>query len=216
ARAAPHPQRLIHTSTSDVSGTALRVPIDETHPLQGQPPSSASKIGADKLVEAFYNSYDLPVVTVRPFNTYGPRQSARAVIPTIIAQALTQPALRLGALDTRRDLTYVSDTVAGFLAAAAAPGVEGQTFNLGTGSEVTVAEIVRQVLALTGRDLPVQLDPQRVRPPKSEVLRLLSDNTKARTLLGWSPEIPLPAGLRLTLDFISSHLSLYHPDRYEI
>ena len=130
-------QRVVHTSTSEVYGTALRTPIDEGHPLQGQSPYSASKIGADKLAESFYRSFDIPVVTLRPFNTYGPRQSTRAVIPTIITQALTGEVVRLGNLDARRDLTYVTDTVAGFLKVAETPGVEGETFNLGTGSEVT-------------------------------------------------------------------------------
>jgi nucleoside-diphosphate-sugar epimerase len=126
-----HPRRIVHTSTSEVYGTALHIPMDESHPLQGQSPYSASKIGADKLAESFFCSYNLPVVTLRPFNTYGPRQSARAVIPTIIAQALSRPVIHLGNLDARRDLTYVSDTVAGFLAAGQIPEIEGRTFNLG-------------------------------------------------------------------------------------
>ncbi len=143
--------RIVHTSTSEVYGTALRVPIDENHPLQGQSPYSASKIGADKLVESFYRSFDLPVVTLRPFNTYGPRQSARAVIPTIITQALTQNVVLLGNLDARRDLTYVSDTVDGFLKVAEAPGVEGETFNLGTGSEVRIGDLAQEIISMVGR-----------------------------------------------------------------
>ncbi len=134
-------ERIVHTSTSEVYGTAIRVPIDEEHPFQGQSPYSASKIGADKIAESFYLSYNLPVVTLRPFNTYGPRQSTRAVIPTIITQALTQDVVRLGNLDARRDLTYVSDTVAGFLKAASTPEIEGQTVNLGVGAEITIGEL---------------------------------------------------------------------------
>jgi len=142
--------RVIHTSTSEVYGSAIYAPIDEAHPLQGQSPYSASKIAADKLAESFYCSYDLPVVTVRPFNTYGPRQSARAIIPTIISQALTGNELHLGSLDTKRDFTYVLDTVAGFLAAAESTGVDGQTFNLGTGREISVGELVTVIEKIVG------------------------------------------------------------------
>jgi dTDP-glucose 4,6-dehydratase len=215
ARAARTP-RLVHTSTSEVYGTALRVPIDETHPLQGQSPYSASKIAADKLAESFYRSYDLPVVTIRPFNTYGPRQSTRAVIPTIITQALTQPVIRLGNLDARRDLTYVTDTVRGFLKAAETPGVEGQTINLGAGFEVTVGQMVHEILSILGKDLPIELDQSRLRPEKSEVQRLLSDNSLARHLLGWSPQIPLRQGLQQTIAWISAHLDRYRPSIYQL
>ncbi len=213
-------RRLVHTSTSEVYGSALSVPIAETHPLQGQSPYSASKIGADKLAESFFCAYDLPVVTVRPFNTYGPRQSARAVIPTIITQALTQPVVRLGSLETRRDFTYVSDTVAGFLRAAETPGVEGQIFNLGTGAEVTIAELVEIVLArlpelgVTARPA-LATDAQRLRPGKSEVTRLLSDNTRAREVLGWAPQVALADGLARTMAWIAANLEQYQPGRYE-
>jgi len=211
-------QRIVHTSTSEVYGTALRVPIDEEHPLQGQSPYSASKIGADKIAESFYRSFDLPVVTLRPFNTYGPRQSARAVIPTIISQALTTPTkqIHLGNLDARRDLTYVSDTVSGFLKAAETPGVEGQTINLGAGSEITVADLVQEISAITGVPLEVVIDASRLRPEKSEVQRLLSDNSKAQQLLGWQPQVPLRQGLKKTIDWIAEHLNLYQPDQYQI
>ena len=207
--------KVIHTSTSEVYGTALRVPIDEGHPLQGQSPYSASKIGADKLAESFYCAYGLPVVTVRPFNTYGPRQSARAVIPTIISQALARSELRLGSLDTRRDFTYVSDTVAGFLCAAETPGVEGETFNLGTGSEVSVGELVTLVGKILGRELSVTRDGERLRPEKSEVLRLLSDNRKAKARLGWQPQVELEQGLSMTVDWIRRNLHLFRPDQYQ-
>ena len=207
--------RLVHTSTSEVYGSALRVPIDESHPLQGQSPYSASKIGADKLAESFYCSYDLPVVTVRPFNTYGPRQSARAVIPTIITQVLAQPVVRLGNLETRRDFTFVRDIVAGFLLAAQAPGMEGQTFNLGSGSEISVASLAQQIIRLVGRPLEIQLEPERLRPPKSEVQRLLCDSSLARQLLGWQPKIDLETGLLETIRWIQSHLDLYQPGLYQ-
>jgi len=207
-------RRVVHTSTSEVYGSALRVPIDEGHPLQGQSPYSASKIGADKLAESFFCAYNLPVVTVRPFNTYGPRQSARAVIPTIISQALTLDELRLGSLDTRRDFTYAADTVRGFLCAAGAPGVEGGVFNLGTGRDVTVAEVAALVCKITGRDLPIVQDAARLRPAKSEVVRLLSDNRLAREKLGWQPEVSLEDGLARTTAWVRAHLGLYKPDEY--
>jgi dTDP-glucose 4,6-dehydratase len=209
-------ERLVHTSTSEVYGTALRVPIDEGHPLQGQSPYSASKIGADKLAESFYRSFDLPVVTVRPFNTYGPRQSSRAVIPTIITQALSLPVLRLGNLEAKRDLTYVSDTMRGFLRAAEAQGVEGETFNLGTGREVSVGELTRLILELSGQEKPIELDPQRLRPAKSEVGRLLADNRLARERLGWQPQVTLEEGLKRTIDWIGRHPEHYRPDQYQI
>jgi len=209
-------RRIVHTSTSEVYGTALRVPIDESHPLQGQSPYSASKIGADKLVESFYCAFDLPAVTVRPFNTYGPRQSARAVIPTIITQALTQDVIRLGNLHALRDFTYVADTVAGFLAAAQAPGVEGETFNLGVGSEISIGDLAAEILSLLGIQKEIEVVPVRLRPGKSEVQRLLSDNSRARERLGWSPRVSLRQGLGETIEWISAHLSLYRPDQYQL
>ena len=207
--------RVLHTSTSEVYGTALRVPIDEDHPLQGQSPYSASKIGADKMAESFYCAFQLPVVTVRPFNTYGPRQSARAVIPTIITQALALDEIHLGNLDTRRDFTYVSDTVRGFLCAAQAEQVEGETFNLGTGQEVTIRELLERILKIVGRDVRVRVDDQRLRPENSEVMRLLSNNEKARQRLHWQPEVSLEDGLRQTVEWIRQHQSLYRPGVYE-
>jgi dTDP-glucose 4,6-dehydratase len=208
-------ERIIHTSTSEVYGTAQRVPIDEDHPLQGQSPYSASKIGADKLAESFYRSFETPVVTLRPFNTYGPRQSARAVIPTIITQALTQPVVRLGNLEARRDLTYVSDTVDGFLKVGHTPGVEGQTFNLGSGEEIRVGDLAKEILTLVDRPVRIEIDQQRLRPEKSEVQRLLSDNTLARQRLGWEPRVPLRQGLQRTIDWIAENLERYRPALYQ-
>jgi NAD dependent epimerase/dehydratase len=208
-------ERVIHTSTSEVYGTAIYTPIDEKHPLQGQSPYSASKIGADKLSESFYCAYNLPVVTIRPFNTYGPRQSARAVIPTIISQVLTGDTLHIGSLETRRDFTYVMDTVAGFLKCGEVSGIEGQTFNLGTGKEYTVGEIIEKVIQISGKEIEVVIDPARLRPQKSEVMRLLSDNSKARADLGWEPRVSMEEGLALTVAWIKAHLDLYHPERYQ-
>jgi dTDP-glucose 4,6-dehydratase len=210
--------RLIHTSTSEVYGTALRVPMDEGHPLQGQSPYSASKIGADKLAESFYRSYGLPVVTVRPFNTYGPRQSARAVIPTIITQALTQDEIRLGNLTARRDFTYVADTVAGFLRAAeaAAADAAGAVFNLGVGHDVSIGELAEAIMGQIGRSLPIVTEQARLRPEKSEVERLHSDNRRAGKRLGWRPQVSLDEGLSRTIAWIRAHLDAYRIGEYEI
>lgn len=209
-------ERIVHTSTSEVYGTALRVPIDETHPLQGQSPYSASKIGADKIAESFFLSYNLPVVTLRPFNTYGPRQSTRAVIPTIITQALTQDVVQLGNLDASRDLTYVSDTVAGFLKAAKTLNIEGKTFNLGVGTEITIGELAKTIQSLVGRPTRIEIDPTRLRPEKSEVQRLLSDNTRAREILGWVPQVSIDIGLQRTIDWVKTHLELYRASDYQL
>jgi dTDP-glucose 4,6-dehydratase len=208
--------RIVHTSTSEVYGTALRVPIDENHPLQGQSPYSASKIGADKLAESFYRSFDLPVVTLRPFNTYGPRQSTRAIIPTIITQALTNEVVYLGNLEALRDLTFVSDTVEGFLCAGKTPGVEGGTFNLGVGHEVKMGDLAKEIISLIGRQVEIQVDPSRLRPGKSEVQRLLSDNRLAKEKLGWSPQVELREGLTKTIAWISQNLSHYRPNIYQL
>jgi dTDP-glucose 4,6-dehydratase len=209
-------ERVVHTSTSEVYGTALTVPISETHPLQGQSPYSASKIGADKVAESFWLSYGTPVVTVRPFNTYGPRQSARAVIPTIITQALARDEIRLGALSPRRDFTYVTDTVDGFLRAADAKQVLGTTINVGSGREITIGDLAHTVVRLVGRELSIVTDEQRLRPEKSEVRRLLADNNKAAKLLGWSPHTSLEQGLSATIEWISQHLEHYHPGHYQV
>lgn len=207
--------RLIHTSTSEVYGSALRVPIDEQHPLQGQSPYSASKIGADKLVESYYRAFGVPAVTIRPFNTYGPGQSARAVIPTIITQALQAEEIHLGNLDALRDFTYLDDTVAAFIKAAETPGIDGETFNLGSGHEVSIRELSDEIVALTGSRARVVVDEERLRPEKSEVFRLLADNSKARRVLGWAPQVELHEGLTRTIAWVRAHMDFYRPGRYE-
>ncbi|MFH1744536.1 MAG: SDR family NAD(P)-dependent oxidoreductase [bacterium] len=209
--------RLVHTSTSETYGTARYVPIDESHPLQAQSPYSASKIAADKLAESYFLSFDLPVVTVRPFNTYGPRQSARAVIPTIAGQLLAgDDELRLGSLEPVRDLTYVTDTVRGFVLAATTEGVEGRVLNLGTGRGVTVNELATALMRIVGREIPIKTDPERVRPEGSEVLRLISSAESARKDLGWEPEIALEEGLNRVVEFLRRHPDHLRPGRYTL
>ncbi len=210
-----HVERLIHTSTSEVYGTAITVPISESHPLQGQSPYSASKIGADKLAESFYCTYDLPVVTVRPFNTYGPRQSARAVIPTVITQALTLGRIRLGNLNTTRDFTFVQDTVNGFIRAALADGVEGKTFNLGTSHEISIGELAHLIIQKVGRPVELVVEKERLRPEKSEVFQLLADTERAKAALDWQPETTLSEGLDITIEWIKNNLDLYHIGEYQ-
>lgn len=209
-------ERLIHTSTSEVYGTALKAMIDESHPLQGQSPYSASKIGADKLAESFHCAYDLPVVTVRPFNTYGPRQSARAVIPTIITQALAGNTIRLGNTDAIRDFTYVDDTVNGFLCAAMAENVNGGTFNLGTGEAISIGNLSDRIIQKVGTHVKVELEAGRLRPQKSEVKRLLSDNTLARERLNWKPNVSLDDGLDKTISWVRENLKHYRIGVYEL
>ena len=207
--------RLVHTSTSEVYGTARVAPISESHPLKGQSPYSASKIGADKLAESFYCAYDLPVITVRPFNTYGPAQSARAVIPTIITQALTREVIHLGNLESTRDFTYVDDTVEGFLRAARSETGLGEVFNLGTGQEIRIGDLAEKIIAMVGREVKIETEQQRLRPQKSEVMRLISDNSRAREVLGWAPQISLEEGLKRTIHWISENLAQYRVGKYE-
>jgi dTDP-glucose 4,6-dehydratase len=208
--------RFVHTSTSEVYGSARYAPIDEQHPLQGQSPYAASKIGADKMAEAFHLSFGLPVITVRPFNTFGPRQSARAVIPTIIAQCLAGPTVRLGNVHPIRDLNYVANTVDGFLRAAACPEAAGKTVNLGSGREISIADLTVLIGRLVGREITIETEERRLRPDGSEVDRLLADNGLARTLLGWRPEVGLEEGLTRTIAWIQAHEGRYHADAYVI
>jgi NAD dependent epimerase/dehydratase len=209
--------RLVHTSTSEAYGTAQYVPIDEAHPLQGQSPYSASKIAADKMVEAYYRSFDLSVVTVRPFNTYGPRQSARAFIPTVISQALTAERLMMGALDPVRDLTFVKDTAQGFVTVGLCDQVVGQAVNLGVGQGDTIGTVARTILKLVGKEnLPIDQDPARVRPAKSEVMRLISNNRVATQVCGWQPKYTLEQGLAETVAWVRNNLARYRPEVYAV
>lgn len=208
--------RVVHTSTSEVYGTALTETIDESHPLQGQSPYSASKIGADKVAESYFRSFSTPIVTVRPFNTFGPRQSARAFIPTIISQAATREVIELGALDTSRDMTFVEDTVAGFLAAGATPGIDGETINLGTGRTFPVSHFAERILALMSVNKRIVQDPKRIRPAGSEVFRLVSNNEKARRLLAWMPQTSVDEGLKRTIAFIETNIGSYRTHVYNI
>lgn len=201
-------------STSEVYGTAQVEPIDEQHPLHPQSPYAASKVAADALAISFHAAYGLPVRIVRPFNTFGPRQSARAVIPTIISQALARDEVRLGALHPTRDLTYVSDTVRGFLLAMASPAAVGRPVNLGTGRSITIGDLARLAIRLTGRDVPLVSETARLRPETSEVLRLRSDNRLARELIGWEPQVSLEEGLQRTIAWMRDHLHLFDPGRY--
>lgn len=197
-------ERVVVTSTSEVYGTARYVPIDEGHPRHGQSPYSASKIGADAMAEAFHRSFGLPVVTVRPFNTYGPRQSARAVIPTIITQLLGGAEdLRLGSVAPTRDLTYVTDTATGFIALAESDEAVGRDVNLGVGAEISVGDLARMIMEVVGREVPVRSEDERVRPAASEVERLLSDNGLARSLCGWEPIVGLREGIERTVEWFS-------------
>ncbi|MEN8215379.1 MAG: SDR family NAD(P)-dependent oxidoreductase [Pseudomonadota bacterium] len=210
-------RRLVQTSTSETYGTAQYVPIDEKHPLVGQSPYSASKIAADKLAESYYLSFDLPVAIIRPFNTFGPRQSARAVIPTIISQALSgAEIIRLGALSPVRDLNYVKDTVHGFMAVANSEEALGQVINVGRGEGVTIGALAQLILDICGSKATIEVEKNRLRPEKSEVMELICDNSRARALLGWQPEYSLRQGLEETVAWMKEYLHKYKSDIYNM
>jgi NAD dependent epimerase/dehydratase len=209
-------ERVVHTSTSECYGTAQYVPIDEKHPLQGQSPYSASKIGADMIAESYWRSFGLPVAITRPFNTYGPRQSARAVIPTIISQALAGSDVKLGSLGPKRDLNYVADTVDGFIKVGGSPEAVGQVMNIGSGREISIGELARLILQILGSKSRIVSDEQRVRPEKSEVDRLLCDAGKARRLVDWEPHVSLEEGLQRTIEWVKSHQDRYKPELYNV
>jgi NAD dependent epimerase/dehydratase len=212
---------MIHTSTSEVYGTAIRVPIDEDHPLQAQSPYSATKVAADKLAESYHAAFGVPVVTVRPFNTYGPRQSARAVIPTIITQlAAGRDEVSLGALTPTRDLTFAADTARAFMAAAAAPldAVAGRVLNAGSGNEISIGDLAELIARKMDRPLKLAREEERMRPEASEVMRLVSDSTRLRTLTGWKPAHTLETGLDATIDWFTrpENLARYRTETFTL
>ena len=204
--------KVIHTSTSEVYGTAIYCPIDEKHPLQAQSPYAATKIAADKLAESYHRSYGLPVATARPFNTYGPWQSARAIIPTLVLQSLNGSRLSLGSLHPTRDLTYVEDTILGLIEVARSQASAGQTINIGSNQEISIGDLARLISSIMGKETEILTEERRVRPENSEVERLMCDNSKAKELLGWSPKIMLRQGLKRTIDWFTEHSHEYRAD----
>jgi len=209
-------RRLVHTSTSEVYGTAVHVPIDEQHPLNAQSPYAATKIAADQLVLSYWRSFETPVVIARPFNTFGPRQSARAVIPTLITQALAREEVELGSTHPTRDFLYVDDLTHGLVRCAEAENVEGEVVNLGSGVEISIGDLAKLVSRLTARDISITLSPTRTRPRASEVERLLADWGKAEKLLGWRPSVPFENGLQQTIDWFAHSLDAYKPSLYNL
>ena len=201
--------RLVHTSTSEIYGTARYVPIDEQHPVHGQSPYSASKIAADKLAESYHRAFDLPVVTIRPFNTYGPRQSARALIPNVMVQLLSGATVKLGLLTPTRDFTFVTDTADGMIRAAECNEAIGHEINLGSGKEISVGDLVGRIVDISGRKAEIEQQSERVRPEKSEVERLLSNNARARELLKWEPQVGFDEGLLQTYEWLGRNLPEY-------
>lgn len=210
-------EKIVHTSTSETYGTALYVPIDEKHPMQGQSPYSASKIGADKMAESFYKSFNMPIATIRPFNTYGPRQSARAVIPTIISQILAgKKEIKLGSLTPTRDFNYVKDTAEAFVKIAESDKSIGEVINAGSNYEISIGETVKKIINIIGKDVKILCDDERIRPEKSEVNRLWADNTKIKELTGWSPNYSIDRGLEETVEWIRKNLDSYKTDIYNV
>lgn len=209
-------QKIVHTSTSEVYGTAQYVPIDEKHPLQGQSPYSASKIGADKIAESFHRSFNLPIATIRPFNTFGPRQSARAIIPTIIVQALKSQKIQLGSLHPTRDFTYVDDIVEAFIKVAESPHSVGKVINVGSNFEISIGDLAQKIIGLMGKDAHIMTKTKRVRPPNSEVDRLRCNNSQAKKLLGWEPKTSFEDGLRRTFDWFSNNIKCYKTEVYNL
>ncbi|ABS40979.1 NAD-dependent 4,6-dehydratase LegB [Clostridium botulinum] len=210
-------EKIVHTSTSETYGTALYVPIDEKHPMHGQSPYSASKIGADKIAESFYRSFNLPVVTIRPFNTYGPRQSARAVIPTIISQILAEKTeIKLGGLSPTRDFNYVKDTVEAFIKVVESNKTIGQVINAGSNYEISIGDTVRKIINIIGKDVKILCDEERIRPEKSEVNRLWADNRKIKELTSWNPRYSLDDGLKETIEWIRNNMKHFKTDIYNV
>ena len=207
---------MINTSTSETYGTAIYKPIDEKHPLQGQSPYSATKIAADKLSESYHNSFDTPVITIRPFNTFGPRQSSRAVIPTIIAQLLTNQDLKLGELKATRDFTYVGDTVKGYIKAIESKKLYGEVINLGYGKTISIFDTAKLIMKILDKEQEIFVDDKRVRPENSEVFELVSDNSKAKKVLNWQPRLTFNEGLLETISFVKNNLDFYRSNLYNI
>src|SRR5579883_595547 len=208
--------KVVITSTSEVYGSARYVPIDEAHPKQPQSPYAASKIAADAIALSFYHAYGLPVAIVRPFNTFGPRQSDRAIIPTVIAQALSKDEIRIGNPHPTRDFTFVTDTAEGFIKAAESDKAIGQEINLGSGAEISVAALAETIAAMVGRQVPVRVDEKRVRSRQAEVTRLLANNSRARELIGWQPVVGLEEGLRRTIEWVRENSAAYDPNAYRV
>jgi dTDP-glucose 4,6-dehydratase len=209
-------RRIVHISSSEVYGTAQYVPIDEQHPLNAQSPYAATKVAADQLALSYQYAFDLPVVIARPFNTYGPRQTARAVIPTVIGQALSRETIELGVTSTTRDFLFVEDTCAGIMRCAQADGITGEVINLGTGVEVTIADLVERVQRLVGREVPVGQSEERMRPGASEVERLLADASKAERLLNWRATVHLDEGLQRTIDWMKQSIDSYRTTFFHV
>jgi len=210
-------EKIVHTSTSETYGTALYVPIDEKHPMQGQSPYSASKIGADKMAESYYKSFNMPIATIRPFNTYGPRQSARAVIPTIISQILAgKTEIKLGSLTPTRDFNYVKDTAQAFIKVAESEKTIGEVVNAGSNYEITIGDTVKKIINIIGKDVKILCDDERLRPENSEVNRLWADNTKIKELTGWKPDYNIDAGLEETVAWIKNNMQYFKTDIYNV
>ena len=209
-------EKFLHTSTSEVYGTALYTPIDEKHSLQGQSPYSASKIGADMIAESFHRSFDLPVTTVRPFNTYGPRQSLRAIIPTMILQMLNSNKIRLGSLQPIRDFTYVSDTVEGFIKAAETDEIDGEVINIGSANGISIGKLAEKLMKMMNKKITIESEEKRVRPSKSEVNQLICNNNKANELINWQPKMSLDEGLEKTINWFKANAGEYKSEIYNI
>ena len=208
--------RIVLTSTSEVYGTAQYIPIDEKHPLQAQSPYAASKIAADKLAESYHLSFGLPIATIRPFNTFGPRQSLRAIIPTIISQAIDGKGIRLGNLKPRRDFLFVRDTVQGFVQVGRCEEAVGKVINIGAGADISIEELVKKILDQMGKGMEIEVEDRRIRPEKSEVMQLLSDTRLAKELFGWAPRYPLEDGLKETIEWYRKNLSRFKVGSYPL
>lgn len=210
-------EKIVHTSTSETYGTALYVPIDEKHPMQGQSPYSASKIGADKMAESYHKSFNMPIATLRPFNTYGPRQSARAVIPTIISQILAgKTEIKLGSLTPTRDFNFVLDTAEAFIKVAESEKTIGEVINAGSNYEITIGDTVKKIIKIIGKDVKILCDDERIRPENSEVNRLWADNAKIKELTDWTPNYNIDQGLEATVEWVKNNMQYFKTDIYNV